>query len=164
MMENKEKSDLERLKEDYDKKKIIYNLPEFRFMAEDFEIEKVTEKETDFILRETRRTIIEKFSAYMHLFETMLNPSSGSLLIFSILKNLNEEDKKEIREVYKKLAKIQIESMKLDTIYSENNEAQFILYSTHEWLLIKDKIFRLFEKFSKDLDLNNSSISNCYFG
>lgn len=163
-MENSDKSELEKLRIKYEIKRLEYCLPSFKEMAEDFEIEKVAEKETDFVIREIRRTIFEKISAYMHLFETIINPTSGSLLIFSVLKNIDEDTKKEIKDIYKKLAKLQIESMKLDTIYDEKSEAEFILLIKKEWESMRNQIFKMFERFNQDFDFNNESISKGYFG
>jgi len=161
-MENKDS--LQELKTKYEAKKIVYNLPDYSKFGEDFDVEKASEKETDFIIREVRRIVIEKISAYMHLFETILNPSSGSLLIFSVIKNLDHDDKKDIRELYKKLAAMEITSMKLDTIYNEKTEADFILKTYCDWQDIKIKINKIFEKFDKELDINGSSGSSCYLG
>jgi len=163
-MENKEDNEIQNLKDSYSKKEISFGLPKYDTMACEFEIEKVAEKETEFLLREIRRTMVEKISAYIHLLETIINPASGSLLIFSILKNLNEGDKHEIKEIYKKLAKIQIGSIKLDTVYNELSESEFIKKTYEEWIVIKEVLFKIFERFEKDFDINNSSASNCYFG
>lgn len=163
-MENKDKEELDRLKENYKIKQILFNLPEYKGMAEEFEIEKVAEKETEFLLREIRRVIVEKLSAYIHLFETILNPSSGSLMIFSIIKNIKEERKKEIQTIYKKLAKIQLSAVKLDTVYNEKAEAEFIIQIYNEWAPMKEKLFIMFEDFEKDFDITNSNNANCYFG
>jgi hypothetical protein len=133
-------------------------------MAKEFEIEKVSEKETEFLLREIRRVVIEKISAYIHLFETILSPSSGSLLIFSILKNLNEEDKKTIRSIYKKLTKTQISAIRLDTSYDEILEAEFINKMYKEWQELKKPIIELFEKFEKNFETDISPGNNGYFG
>jgi len=159
-----DKSSLQELKEKYELKRQPYNLPDFAKFGEDFDVEKASEKETDFIIREIRRIVIEKISAYIHLFETILNPSSGSLLIFSVIKNLDYDDKKEIKEIYKKLAAMEITAMKLDTIYNENAEAEFVVKAFCEWQGIKLKIHKIFEKFDKELDINGSSVSSGYLG
>lgn len=163
-METNNQLDLEKLKIDYESKRILFNLPSYNEMAKEFEIEKVSEKETDFLLREVRRAVIEKVSAYIHLFETILSPSSGSLLIFSILKSLNEEDKKTIRGIYKKLTKTQISAIKLDTSYDEILEAEFINKMYKEWQELKRPIIELFEKFEKNFETDISPGNNCYFG
>ena len=51
---------LEELKKEYEKLKKKHNLPIFKGMNEDFEIEKLQEKETELLLREVRRIMIEK--------------------------------------------------------------------------------------------------------
>ena len=163
-MENDSHEDLEKLKKNYEFKKILFSLPEYEEMAKEFEIEKVSEKETEFLLREIRRVMVEKISAYIHLFETILSPSSGSLLIFSILKNLTEDDKKRIREIYKRLTKIQISSIKLDTSYSENSESDFIKEINALWGEIKNPIMGLFEKFESNFETELPNANNCYFG
>ena len=98
---------------DYDKLKQKYKLPEFDKLAEDFDIEKITEKESSFLIREIRRAINEKLSAYMHLFETFLNPTATPMFVFSILRGINEDDKGKIKDIYKTLSKLQIKVMKL---------------------------------------------------
>jgi hypothetical protein len=108
-----EKQDEFDLNEEYDKLKSKYPaLPPFEDISEDFDVEKLYEKETNFILREIRRVISEKISAYMHFFETIINPASPPLFIFSILKGIDAEKKSKVESIYKKLAKFQIESMK----------------------------------------------------
>lgn len=163
-MEKDNSGDLEKLKRNYEFKRVLFNLPNYEEMAKEFEIEKVSEKETEFLLREIRRTMIEKISAYIHLFETILSPSSGSLLIFSILKNLTEEDKKRIKEIYKKLTKIQISSIKLDTSYNEKSESDFVKEINTLWKEIKNPIIELFEKFENNFETEIPNGNNCYFG
>jgi hypothetical protein len=163
-METNNEFDLKKLKQDYESKRILFSLPSYDEMAKEFEIEKVSEKDTEFLLREIRRVVIEKISAYIHLFETILSPSSGSLLIFSILKNLNEEDKKTIRSIYKKLTKTQISAIRLDTSYDEILEAEFINKMYKEWQELKKPIIELFEKFEKNFETDISPGNNGYFG
>lgn len=150
MLKNMEKKDIDKLKEDYDRFNIKYNLPEFEKIGEDFDVEKIAEKESSFLLREIRRTMNEKIIAYVHLFETFMNPSSAPMFIFSILKNFDEGDKKLIRELYKELSKKQLKVMQLDTLYSEEGEADFIVETFNEWQISKNKIFSLLKKFEKD--------------
>jgi hypothetical protein len=74
-------------------------------LSEDFDIEKVLEKE-GFLLRNIRRAISEKIVAYLHFFETLINPSSPPMFVFSFLKNLNEKDKQGIKDCYKKIKQV----------------------------------------------------------
>jgi hypothetical protein len=149
--------------EDYETLKQKYSLPDFEALAEDFDIEKIAEKETLFLAREIRRIINEKTTAYIHLFETLINPTSPPMFVFKILKNMSEEEKKEIQKFYKILSKSQIEIMKLDTIYSEENEIKFIKEIYQTWQEIKPKINILFESFETNFENGDTSKERSYF-
>ena len=156
--------DLNQLREDYIVLTKKYKLPEFEQLAEDFDIEKASEKETLFILRSIRRAINEKISGYLHLFETLMNPTSAPMLILLMLKNSDEQSRKEIEETYKKIAKIEIISIKLDTIYSEKKEAEYISYVYTEWQKMKQPLYDLIEKCESNFDISIKSDKKAYFG
>jgi hypothetical protein len=172
MNENKEtdkKSEdeltLEELKKNYELLKIKYNLPEFGELNKDFWIEKISETETDFILREIRKFITDRTTNYMRFLESMLNPSNASLFTFSFCKLLNSEEKKEIEELYKKLMKIELMIMDVDIIYSEEKEADFIKNSVKEWNDFKIKWKKIIEKVKTNWDKKSENGNNkCYFG
>jgi len=155
---------IEELKKEYENLAKKHDLPDFREMAEDFEIEKVLEKEAVFLIRDIRRTMAERVSGYLHLFENLINPSSPHVLIFSILKNMKEEERKKMRKIYQQLAKIQLDALKLDTIYDENNEADYILKTFGEWQQLKKEIHSLLGNLSEELKENFGSKENSYFG
>ena len=155
---------LNKIKKDFKKIGKKYKLPKFEELAREFDIEKIAEKETSFLLRDVRRAINEKISAYLHLFETLINPSSPPLFIFSILKNLEEKEQKIMKEIYSKLVKFQLKVLGLDTIYNEKEEAQFIKNVYHEWQKLKIQIHSLFEGFDKKFRENNTSVKKGYLG
>ena len=148
----------------YDKLKQKHGLPEFEKLSEDFDIEKTIDKESTFLIREIRRTINEKLSAYTHLFETILNPTATPMFMFSILRGIDEDNKKKIKEVYKKLSRLQIKAIKLDTIYSEQAEVEFIKNSFNEWQDLKKTIYKVIEKFDENIEEDPSSKERGYFG
>ncbi|MCK5449638.1 hypothetical protein KAI32_02135 [Candidatus Pacearchaeota archaeon] len=148
----------------YDKPKQKYALPEFNKLLEDFDIEKTIEKEPTFLVREVRRTINEKLSAYMHLFETLINPTTTPMFIFSALRKIDEDTKRKIKDVYQKLSKLQINAIKLDTIYSEQSEAEFINIAFNEWQNLKEIINRIIEKFEENIEEDISPRERGYFG
>jgi hypothetical protein len=143
---------------------IRHELPTFKQITEDFDIEKVFEKESTFVLRDIRHAIVEKITAYSQLFETFQNPGSSPMFILTLLQNTNEKDKEEITEIYNKLAKIQVDSIKLDTIYSENNEATFIKETSDTWQTIKVKVLELIQRLEKETNKESSSTTKGYFG
>ena len=143
---------------------ISYELPRFKQLTEDFDVEKVFEKESSFILRDIRHAIVEKITAYSQLFETFQNPGSSPMFVLSLLKNTNEKNKEEITEIYHKLAKIQVDSIKLDTIYSEKNEAVFIKETSDTWQGMKTKILELIEELEKETNKDSQASARGYFG
>lgn len=156
-------SDEFNLKKTYEKLREKYNLPEFEKLSEDFDIEKNIEKESNFILREIRRTISEKISAYLQLFEILINPSAPPMFIFSILRNISKEDKIVIKEIYKTISKMQIEAMRLDVIYKEDAEEKFIKETFDTWQKLKPTIYKLVEEFETNFEEDDASNKKSYF-
>ncbi|MEI7718500.1 MAG: hypothetical protein WCI72_01420 [archaeon] len=155
---------LKSIKEDYKKIEEKLSLPSFEKLMEDFDMEKLSEKEEGLLVRDVRRIITEKISAYLHLFEMLINPTSPPMFVFAFLKNLSEQDKKEIKEVYKELSKLQIVTIKLDTIYDEKKEADFIKKANSTWQDLKKKVYKLVETFEKEFEKNVETKEKSYFG
>ncbi|MBT6690332.1 hypothetical protein HN903_03000 [archaeon] len=163
MEEETQESEQYNFEEDYESLKKQHNLPDFEALAQDFDIEKIADKEPLFLAREIRRIINEKITAYIHLFETLINPTAPPMFVFKILKNMTEEEKKEIQEFYKVLSKAQIEIMKLDTIYKEEDEIKFINDNFKIWQEMKSKIHTLFESFQTNFENGNIEKERSYF-
>ena len=151
------------LKSAYEKLGTKYDLPEFEKLSEDFDVEKNIDKESTFLIRDIRRVAVEKTSAYLQLFETLINPSAPPMFVFSILRNVSSEDKDVIKEIYKILSKLQIEAMKLDIIYNEKSEAKFINEIFNMWQESKPTIYRLIEKFEMNFESDDISKKRSYF-
>ena len=142
-----------------------HNLPEFIKLVQDFDsVEKIQDKEPIFLLREIRRAINEKITAYIQLFETLINPNTPPMFVFSILRNISTKDKDTIKETYKILSKTQIEIMKLDTIYNEQQEAKFITNTFNTWQGLKPKIHKLIENFEANIETDDTTKKRSYFG
>ena len=141
-----------------------HSLPEFTKIAEDFDIEKIQDKESLFLIREIRRAINEKITAYLHLFETLINPTSPPMFVFSILRNISSQDKETIKKIYKALSRTQIEIMKLDTIYNEKEEAKFINETFIIWQEFKPTIYKLIENLEANFETDDTAKKRSYFG
>ena len=125
---------LNRLKNQYAVFKRKYKLPDFKRLNEDFEIEKLQEHETDFLLREVRRAIVEKMSAVLKFLEIIINPTENSpAFVFAMVKEIKPETKKMIETMYKELSTIEISSIMLDLDYIEKEEARFIRDQSKKW-------------------------------
>lgn len=156
--------DIKRMREDYTPLKEKYGLPEFEILAEDFDIERIAERETSFVLRDIRKVINDKISGALHLFETLANPVSPPMFIFLMLKNASEDETKKIKELYKKIAKIEIGVLKLDTKYDENQEAVFIKSVFKKWQTLKVEIKQIIDKLDEKFEMNDSSSKKGYYG
>lgn len=158
------KSELENLKKEYKVIQKKHNLPSFEQLNEDFHIEKIAEIETDFLTREIRRFMTEKFLNYLRFIETILHPINAPMSIFSIIKSLGIEEKKQLTEIYKKLAKTEIVMIRLDLNFSEKKDADFIKKYYKLWQEIKNDLLNIVEVIEKNLDNKFDAGIKGYFG
>ena len=141
-----------------------YKLPNFDSLAEDFDTEKIFEKESSFIIREIRRALNEKLYSYSNLFENLINPTNIPMSILNAIRHLSLDEKKKIREIYKDLSKRQIEVIKLDTIYNEKSEAEFVCDTYKLWQKLKPEIYKIIETLEEKTGENNNFKESAYFG
>jgi hypothetical protein len=160
----KEYNNLEELKNQYEKLKIQYKLPDFSELNELFDIEEI-DVETDFLLRRIRRTISERIASYLRFIELILNPSSAPMFFFKLVKKLDNSDKEILTKVYEIFGSFEVELIALDLNYSEKDEADFIKKSyrlfTEE---LKDKFLKIIEKLNNGDDNKKRDSNGSYFG
>jgi len=162
--EKKEESDLENLKKDYTKIQKEYNLPDFEKLNEDFHIEKVADIETEFLIREIRKFVADKFSNYLRFIEAILHPVNSPIFIFSIIKSISNEDKNLLTESYKKLARNEVELIELDIKFSEKKEAKFVKESYKMWQGIKKDLLEVIGNIKKNWNTKFETNGKGYFG
>ena len=110
-----------------------YKLPSFSELNKEFEIEKIQEHETEFMLREVRKNVGEKIGAFLRFLETILNPVVAPVFILNSLKNLSNRDKELIKKNYEALVELEIKAISLDVEYDEKKEAEFIKEAYKKW-------------------------------
>lgn len=159
-----EKSDLEEMKENYLKIQEKYFLPSFEELNKDFSIEKIAEEETDLLLREVRKYIADKFSTYLRFIEGVLHPMNAPMFVFSVVKTLSKEDKEKLTDIYKKLAKREVDLLELDIDFKEEKEAEFIKNSFEEWQEIKEDLLKIVGSIKKNWDNKVERNGAGYFG
>ena len=159
-----EKSELEELKENYEKIKETYNLPDFDELNKDFYIEKISEIETDFLTREIRRLVSERILNYLKFIETLLNPVNVPMFVFSFIKSINSEDKKKLSEIYSKLSSLDIRAIKLDIDSSQEYDANFIKETYEIWQFVKKELYEIIDKTEKNKEGNSVQNNKGYFG
>lgn len=155
---------LENLKKEYKKIQTKHNLPDFQKLNEDFHIEKIAEVETDFLIREIRKLISEKLAGFMRFTETLLNPTNAPMFVFSMIKSIGQNEKTKLTEIYKKLAKSEINLIELDTEYSEKKEAEFIKNSDKLLQEIKKDTLQILDTIKKNWDNKFPNNNKKYFG
>jgi len=160
----KPRQKLENLKKEYEILGRKYNLPGFRELNEDFHIEKVAESETEILIREVRKFVADKMLNYMRFIENLLNPVNAPMFIFSVIKLLDDEEKKSISEIYKGLMKKEIKLIELDLEFNEEKEAEFIKNSYEFWQGIKKDLLKVIDKINKKWDDKSEANNKGYFG
>lgn len=162
--ENKKEKSMDKLKANYEKLRKKYSLPSFDELNEDFSIEKLAEAETDYLLREIRRMVAERIFGYLRTVETLINPSNAPMFVFSIVKSLKESDKKTLTDVYKELAKNELQLIKLDLKYSEEKEGKFIKETYKVWEKNSKLLLEIMEAVEKNWDAKSELSGKSYFG
>ena len=155
---------LESFKKSYKVVQDKYKLPDFSYLNENFEIEKLAEHETEFLLREIREIILEKAVAYLRFIEMLLNPSNAPMFFFSLVKNFSLDDKKAAQEIYEKLVDFEIEGMGLSNEYSEKNEAEFIRSINKKWDEVKSDMSSLTKSIKANWKVKKEGRERNYFG
>ena len=160
-----EEFNLDKLKKEYILLKERYSLASFEKLNEDFEIEKIAESETDFILREIRKMIVGKLFDYLKLIESILNPSNASMLVFAIAKAVGVKERETLADLYKKIGRIQTEIVKLELEYSEEKEAEAINKYVGLWdNELRKPLGDIMDSIQKNLDNKSEDNGKGYFG
>ncbi len=161
----KKEYDLDEVKAQYKKLQEKYGIPSFELLNQEFSIEKIADSRTEILTREIRRFIADKIYNYIRFIETLLNPVNAPMFIFSVIKSMNQEDKKKLTEVYGKLSDIDLELIKLDIESSEKRDAEFIKQVYNSWQEIKSELIPILGKLKSNKDNSNEEKSNSkYFG
>ncbi len=157
-------SDLATLKINYAVLAKKYSLPEFDLLNEEFQIEKVADSETDFLLREIRACISEKFFGYLRFIESILTPTDAPMFVFAIIKTIGIKEKEKLMELYKTIAKLDIDIIALNLDYSEQKEADAIKEYNLLWKDVKKELVQIVETIKKNWDSKVKEDSKGYFG
>lgn len=137
--------ELKDLKEQYAKLHKKYTLPSFEEINEEFEVDKL-EKDTDCLLRDIRKRMLDKFVNSMGFLESLVNPVNLSRIYMPYVKNMGSEDREDIEFMYGKISDISLWSLELEVDYSEKNEAELIKHMHKIWNEIKPRFRKMITK------------------
>mgnify|MGYP001564619655 CR=1 FL=1 len=138
-----------------------YNLPSFKELNENFEIDKI-DRETECILRIVRKVMMEKIVNSLGFLEMLINPMNAPRIYLSYIKSITNEDKQSIEKIYTDLGEVSLFSLDLEIDYSEKKEAELIKRVFNVWNSLKPEFRRIMENMKKPGIIEKKEKS--YFG
>jgi len=154
----KKESKLIELKRKYEKYRKKYNLPSFDELNKEFDIEKLKDDETMFLLRNIRRHMEEKIVSFANFFDGVL--SLRGIIAMMISKRL-EKEKDVMLTFIEKTVRIILRDMKRELDYDEKKEAEEIKFLFEEWKNLKQDLMKIMDMLDKKIE---SKESRKYYG
>jgi len=168
MEEKKKKQEkvgnIAKLKESYEIIRKKYGLLDFKFMNENFEIENIDCAETELLIKQLRKHMTEKVFYILRTLEAFSNPQNAPMFIFNIIKSFSESEKELIADLYKKLAKYEIDAFGLEASYDEKKEVELIKKIGTEWKEISDDLSKLYVSMKTNHEKDNKKANKSYLG
>lgn len=158
------KLSLEKIRTEYEILRKKYDLPEFDYMNENFEIESISGEESKLLAKKIRKQILEKMSYYTHALETFMNPQNAPLFVFDIIKSFTTEEQELIKQIYKKLGQFGVEAFGLEISYNEKKEAEFIKKANVVWSSIAEDLKRVYSSMKNNYTTESKKQSKSYLG
>lgn len=162
--QNKKSGNLKKLKDHYEIIRKKYNLPEFKFMNENFEIENIGVEETELFIKMIRKHVTEKIFFVLRGLEVFINPQNAPLFMFEIIKSFGESEKNLVKALYKKIAKYEIEAFGLEAAYNEQKEAEFVKRLTDDWKEISEDLIIIYGSMKQGHEHESKKTHKSYFG
>ena len=144
----------------YDLLKKKYALPEFELVQREFDI---NEFETDFVLKEIREKMKDKFDYASKIIETLFQPE-GDFSSFIETKHFENDMKDEYFSTYKRLRYLVREAQLLSIKNADTLDAEYIVRSAKEWNDLKKVLIVLLEKFKSCWTDKGTQDDVKYFG
>jgi len=135
---------MKNIEEQYGKLKKKYVLPDFNEVDKEFEI--ATIENENFLLREITNKIVDRIDFFSRLFEELLQPDPSLLRNMYESKIFNDEERKTIYSLYKKLMVINRQSVEVSLNREEKEYAGFIKKTFDEWKELKTSISKIVDK------------------
>jgi hypothetical protein len=155
--------DLKELKDGFGKLEKKYGLPCFKDLNENFEIDRI-ERETDTLIREVRKVMMDKIIGYTRFLEMMLNPSSAPPMFMMFLKDVTKEDKGVIEKVYKSYVELELKALKLEIDYDEKKESDMVKDISKTWNGMKKDMESVLGVMEKNWNMTSKKKEKSYFG
>ena len=122
----------------YNELRKALSLPEFKDIDEEFELSDI--EETKFLLRAVIRRIAEKLDFYTAMLEDILQPDTSNLYAMHEMRFFDEEEKKQMYELYTKLMNLNRHSIEVSLDNAPEMHADFINRIFNEWITLKQEL------------------------
>jgi len=151
------------IKQEYNRLKKKYNLPDFNKLDKEFEISTIDPNL--FSIRAVRRKMLEKLIFFSKILETTLFPNLESLSTMYESRFFSEEDKDKISETYRVVMLHSRRFLKADVNPEDKTDAKLIKDLSKDWPKIKDKVGQLVNKMEACWNKKDVKIKDLiYFG
>ncbi len=151
------------IKQEYNRLKKKYNLPDFNKLDKEFEISLI--EPHVFSLRAIRRKMLEKLIFFSKILETTLYPNVESLSTMYESRFFSEEEKNKISETYRIVMIHSRRFLKADVNPDDKTDARLIKDLSKDWPEIKDKVTQLVNKMEACWNKKDVKIKDLiYFG
>lgn len=156
-----ELSELKSVYEDMAKK---HGLPSFEKMNIIFEIERI-EKESDMILRQVRKAMMDRIISYTRFIEMLLNPSQAPFSYMSLARDMSSDDRALLNKVYRNFVDLELRSLKEEIEYDESAEARIIIDIYEAWGKTKDDLKKIINSLGMSWNVEKAQKKDkSYFG
>ena len=135
---------IKELEKQYSELKKKFKLPEFKEVDNEFELSDLDE--TNFLLRSIVRRIAEKLDFYSTMLEEILQPDTSNLYAMHEIRHFDDNEKKQMYELYIKLMSSNRKSIEVSLIHNEKEEVDFISSMFNEWKILKNELLKFVMK------------------
>jgi len=132
------------IEKQYDELRKKLKLPEFKVIDFEFEISDL--EETKFLLRAIIRRIAEKLDFYSTMLEEVLQPDASNLYAMHETRFLDEDEKKKLYDLYRKLMIFNRQSIEITLEHNEKEDAAFIDNFFNHWKELKIELLGCVKK------------------
>ena len=148
------------LKKEYESISKKYKLPDFEALNNEFEfnIEK-----SNFLLRNIRRRMFDKMSWFLRIVENIIFPSQSHLLAYEG-SFFDEEKRKELTTLHKKMMVFDRLALLLDTNPNDAEDEGYIKKLYKEWPSLKKSMLEIISIIKKSWESDLKEEDEKYFG
>ena len=143
-------------------KKLKYKLPDFKNLDNEFEISFIKEK--PLLLKSIRRRVTEKIILCCRIIESLIYPTQSNIITATEAKNFNEDQKKKMEHIYRKLMILERDSLMLDIDPSDKNDVSYINKVFNYWSKLKKEMIMIIGIMKKSWFEEEKLDKNNYFG